>query len=100
MLAVGLGKSFTAAQIANLQLEKKLNRPIRTLWISRQRELTFQPIKYFNNGTNGIEMGELVAKGDETNIFSTVQTLHRRLDKFDPNEFDLLIADEAAEAKG
>ncbi len=45
-------------------------------------------------------MGELVAKGDETNIFSTVQTLHRRLDKFDPNEFDLLIADEAAEAKG
>lgn len=98
-LAVGLGKSFTAAQIAT-QLENKLGRPVRTLWLARQRQLVYQPTKYFPNKTYGLEMGEFSSKGDEDVIFSTIQTLHRRLDNFDPKEFDLVIADECHEAKG
>ena len=39
-------------------------------------------------------MGELSSNGDEDVIFSTIQTIHRRLDKFDPKEFDLVVADE------
>lgn len=70
------------------------------LWLSRQRELTFQPTRYFDKDNIGIEMGKLKTKGNEQNIFSTVQTLHRRLDKFKPDDFDLVIGDEAHEAKG
>lgn len=38
-------------------------------------------------------MGKHHSNGEQT-IFATAQSLHRRLDKFNPNEFDLVVADE------
>lgn len=97
-LAVGLGKSFTSAQLVP-HLEAKLGRPIRTLWICRQTQLVLQPMRYFPDKTKGMEMGKHKSNGEEI-IFATVQSLHGRLDRFDPYEFDLVIGDEVQEAKG
>ena len=93
-----LGKSFTSAQLVP-HLETKLGRPIRVIWIARQRQLIYQPTRYFDGRTIGMEMGKHKSNGEDI-IFATVQSLHRRLDKFDPSEFDLVIGDEIQDGKG
>lgn len=70
------------------------------LWIARQRQLVFQPTKYFPNKKIGMEMGEHTTDGTEDVVFATAQSLHRRLEKFEPNHFDLAIFDECQEISG
>ena len=89
-LAVGLGKSFTAAQIPTKG---------RVLWLARQTQLIHQPTKYFPDKSIGMEMGKYTSDGEDI-VFATVQSLYRRLDKFDPKDFSIVIADECQEAKG
>lgn len=89
-LAVGLGKTFTAAQVPTKG---------RILWIARQRQLVYQPAKYFPNKTIGMEMGKHTSNGEDV-VIATAQSLYRRLDRFDPKEFSIVVADECQEAKG
>lgn len=68
----------------------------KILIISHRDELVKQPIKYFDCPC-GIEQGRVHSHGEEI-ISASVMTLHRRLQKFDPEEFDIIITDECHHA--
>lgn len=91
-IATGLGKTTIAAHI-----------PFngRMLWLSHRDELVRQPEHYFaEQGISfGIEKAESHA-GDEDVISASVQSLYRdeRLHQFNPDDFDIIICDEAHHA--
>lgn len=87
-MATGLGKTVTFANI---------NRNGgRVLILSHREELVRQPEKYYTCSF-GIEQGEHHANG-ETIVSASVASLTRRLERFDPYEFDIIICDEAHHA--
>ncbi|MFX1590146.1 MAG: DEAD/DEAH box helicase, partial [Promethearchaeota archaeon] len=85
-MATGLGKTVVFTQYIN-QIKG------RVLIISHREELVFQPIKYLSR-TYGIEMSNLKSDNQEV-ISSCITSLARRYKKFKPDEFDLIIVDEA-----
>jgi len=96
VMATGLGKSSTLAYII------KDFSPKRALVISHRRELIWQlrdEIEQVTGLSCAIEMGDVFS--DETLfdksqvVIATVQTLSRRLAKFRPYDFGLLVYDEA-----
>lgn len=82
-LATGLGKTVCMSRIP---------RRGRMLILSHRDELVHQPEKYFDC-TFGVEQGNETSHGEEV-ISASVQSLVRRLHKFQPDEFDVLITDE------
>lgn len=86
-MATGLGKTVTFSQIP---------RRGRMLILSHREELTEQPRKYFDCSF-GIERAGFKSHGEEV-VSASVQTISRRLDRFDPSDFDLIITDEAHHA--
>jgi len=84
-MATGLGKTYTFS---------KIPRKGRLLIISHREELVTQPLKYFNC-QKGIEQGKYNASPLDEVVSASVQSLSRRLDLFDPNEFDIIVWDEA-----
>lgn len=86
-LATGLGKTVIGAH---------LPREGRMLWLSHREELVYQPQKYFDCSF-GIERAGVKSHGEEV-VSASVQTLVRRLEKFDPEEFDIVLVDEAHHA--
>lgn len=64
----------------------------RMLILSHRDELVHQPEKYFDCSF-GVEQGSETSHGEEV-ISASVQSLVHRLDKFRPDEFDVLITDE------
>jgi len=122
VMATGTGKTFTAVQIFE-RLKEKYNFK-RALWITHTEELLEQSALAFLTEKEGIEfrnyvegIGFLSYVSTNTGIFSTTfkmgaikadvfvpegevvmasaQTLHRRLDKLNPDMFDLVVCDEA-----
>lgn len=91
-LATGLGKTATAA---NLEVKGRL------LWLSHRDELVRQPEKYFKElgKSYGIEKAKETSNGEDV-VSASVQTLVRdkRLTKFRPDEFDVIVCDEAQHA--
>ena len=82
-LATGLGKTICMSQIP---------RRGRMLILSHRDELVHQPEKYFDCSF-GVEQGSETSHGEEV-ISASVQSLVRRLDKFRPNDFDVMVTDE------
>ena len=82
-MAVGLGKTVTFSQIP---------RRGRMLILSHRDELVHQPEKYFDCSF-GVEQAGETSNGEEV-VSASVQSLVRRLDKFKPDDFDILITDE------
>lgn len=100
-LATGGGKTVI---FANLIKQMAQSRPLRTLVLVHRRELVLQAaetIKRFIPNTRlRIEMGKYVCqdvKGSDV-IVASVQSLIRRLDRYEPGEIDLVIVDEAHHA--
>lgn len=87
VMATGLGKTATFSQI---------ERPGRMLILSHREELVHQPEKYFDCSF-GIEQAEETSNGEEV-ISASVPSLVNRLDKFKPDDFDIIITDEAHHA--
>jgi superfamily II DNA or RNA helicase len=87
-MATGLGKTVTFAS---------LHRPGRMLILSHREELVHQPLKYFDCYTD-YEMAGHSASPMADVVSASVQTLTRRLQRFAPDEFDILITDEAHHA--
>jgi superfamily II DNA or RNA helicase len=83
-MATGLGKTVTFSQIP---------RKGRALILSHRQELVYQPQKYYNC-SYGVEIGTERSNGEEV-VAASVQSLVRRLDKFSPDAFDLIVTDEA-----
>lgn len=86
-MATGLGKTATFTHIP---------RRGRTLIIAHREELVKQPIKYYDCPV-GIEMAGEKSNGEEV-IVASVASMVRRLERFSPNEFDMIITDEAHHA--
>lgn len=87
-MATGLGKTVT---FANIPLRGRM------LILSHREELVRQPLKYFTCKT-GVEMaGESSSPMDEV-VSASVQSLSRRLERFDPDAFDIVVCDEAHHA--
>lgn len=66
------------------------------LWLSHREELVYQPRKYFDCSF-GVERAGEHSRGEEV-VSASVQTLVRRLDKFDPYDFDIVLVDESHHA--
>lgn len=86
-MATGLGKTVTFANIP---------RQGRVLLLSHREELVNQPRKYYDCSF-GVEQGSNHAGGEDV-VSASVQSLARRLGRFDPCDFDLIICDEAHHA--
>ena len=86
-MATGLGKTVTFANI---------ERKGRVLILSHREELVSQPRKYFDC-TFGIEQGKHHSNNEEV-VSASVQTIVRRLRNFKPDDFDIIICDEAHHA--
>lgn len=86
-MATGLGKTATFTSI---------KRKGRVLVLAHREELVTQPIKYYDCPV-GIEMANHKSKGEPV-VIASVQSIIHRLEKFKPNDFDLIITDEAHHA--
>lgn len=86
-MATGLGKTVVFS---------RLKRRGRVLIISHREELVHQPVKYYDCPC-GIEQGAEHSAGEEV-VSASVQSLVRRLSRFKPDDFDMIITDEAHHA--
>lgn len=82
-MATGLGKTATFTHIP---------RQGRVLLLSHREELVHQPVRYYDCPV-GFERAEEHSGGEEV-VSASVQTISRRLDRFSPDEFDMIITDE------
>ena len=87
-MATGLGKTVTFANIPR--------HGNRMLILSHREELVEQPRKYFNC-SYGVERASIHSRGEEV-VSASVQTMVRRLDHYSPEDFGLIICDEAHHA--
>lgn len=88
ILPTGTGKTFTAVQAI-----KDMG---RILWITHTQELITQSAKALSSEINE-EVGLIKADVFDINhkvVMASAQTLHKRLDKLSPNQFDVIVADE------
>ena len=83
-MATGLGKTVTFAN---------LKRKGRMLILSHREELVRQPLKYFDCST-GVEMAAEKSNNEEV-VSASIQSIVRRLERFNPYAFDTIIVDEA-----
>lgn len=86
-MATGLGKTVVMPFIQSSG---------RVLILSHREELVNQPVKYFNVPV-GFEQAKRRSNGEEV-VCASVQSLVRRLDRFSPDDFDVIITDEAHHA--
>lgn len=86
-MATGLGKTVVFSH---------LKRRGRVLILSHRDELVHQPEKYFECSF-GVEQAKEHSNGEEV-VSASVQSLVRRLNRFSPDDFDMIITDEAHHA--
>lgn len=87
-MATGMGKTVTFANIPR--------HGERMLILSHREELVEQPRKYFNC-SYGVERAASRSNGEEV-VSASVQSLVRRLERYDPEDFGIIICDEAHHA--
>lgn len=86
VMATGLGKTYIFSRI---------NRRGRMLILSHREELVIQPKKFFDCSF-GIELNKTHSDGEEVVSASTLTLVaNERYKKFSPNEFDIIVIDEA-----
>mgnify|MGYP002851912658 CR=1 FL=1 len=86
-LPTGTGKTVVFTHI---------KRQGRMLILSHREELVYQPLKYFDC-TTGVEIADKKSNGEEV-VSASVQSLVRRLDRFNKDDFDVIVVDEAHHA--
>lgn len=86
-VATGLGKTVIFSHI---------ERKGRMLILSHREELVWQPKKYFDC-SYGVEQSDNHSNGEDV-VSASVQSIVRRLDSFSPDDFDIIITDEAHHA--
>lgn len=96
VLPTGTGKTQIACGVIN-------RRPGRTLFLAHRQELIDQAanrLRQFGHEVE-IEKADLRAtRGGQSHVVASIQTIHRRADQFDPDEFALVIIDEVHHAIG
>lgn len=89
VMATGMGKTVTFTHIP-------LPDGKRMLIISHRQELVHQPEKYFSCPV-GFELGSEHSHGEQV-VSASVQSLLKRLDSFQPDDFYIIVWDEAHHA--
>lgn len=87
-MATGLGKTVTFANTPR--------HGNRMLILSHREELVEQPRKYFDC-SYGVERADHHSNGEEV-VSASIQTMVRRLERYDPEDFGLIICDECHHA--
>ncbi len=100
VLPTGTGKTIVFCGVAYYYaLSRKNVDPCRVLVLAHQKILIEQAAEKFEKALDvsvNIEKGKKTCKGSNYSItVSTVQTMARRLDRFDPDYFGLIIVDES-----
>lgn len=100
VLPTGTGKTIVFCGVAYYYaLSRKNVDPCRVLVLAHQKILIEQAAEKFEKALDvsvNIEKGKKTCKGSNYPItVSTVQTMGRRLDRFDPDYFGLIIVDES-----
>lgn len=86
VMATGLGKTYIFSRI---------KRRGRMLIISHREELVLQPKKFFDCSF-GIELNKIHSNGEDVVSASTLTLVaNERYKVFNPNEFDIIVVDEA-----
>lgn len=102
--ATGTGKTVVAALDYKGLAESSQSKP-PLLFIAHRRELLTQAMRTYREVLKDPNFGELYdgdsAFPSKPYVFATVQTLHKNLDEFGPDSFDVVVIDEFhhAEAK-
>jgi len=98
-MATGLGKTYTAGFLTKQLLEHLDLANPKVLWLAHQRELLEQAK---NTYRNIFKLGYTYSKTEDgvrpqnTNfVFALFQTLHKHLNEIDPQQFDIILVDEA-----
>lgn len=95
--ATGTGKSLIGASIVAEVLGRTGKANARALWIAHRGELLDQAVATFRRIglTASVEMGERKAAWFDDVTCASVQTIQgRRLESFNPQAFDVVVADE------
>lgn len=95
VMATGMGKTATFCSLPERIHARK------TLIVAAGNEIVTNTLAYFPVEEVGLEMGEFHFHEDFPNakyVAASVQSLYRRLDEYDPEEFDLIVIDEAHHA--
>lgn len=91
VMATGLGKTWLAAFDSSRPSVR------RTLFVAHREEILSQSRDVFRAVRPDAELGLYYGRekqGDADVVFASVQTLSRRLDEFDPDDFDYVVVDE------
>lgn len=79
--------------VHNTVIFTHIERKGRVLVLAHREELIYQPAEYYDCPV-GIEMSSQTSNGEPV-VIASVQSLVRRLNKFNPDDFDTIICDEA-----
>jgi superfamily II DNA or RNA helicase len=88
-LATGLGKT---AIFTHVPRQGKL------LILSHREELVHQPLQWFAPGVAGVEQGAEHAGPEYEVVSASIQSMGRRMEKYPPGTFDVVVMDEAHHA--
>lgn len=96
--ATGTGKTVMAA-LDFKQLQLKLGRKLRLLFVAHRREILDQSLRTYQNVLNDANFGEPLYSGeipqDWNHVFASVQSLNERaLDRLPAGHFDVIVIDE------
>lgn len=99
VMATGVGKTVVSAFDYLNQVEENNNQKLSILFLAHQREIIEQAIITFRKVINDKNFATILNSKknnfQERHLFATVQTVHRHLKKFKPQQFDIIIFDEA-----
>ncbi|EFL15373.1 ATP-dependent helicase [Streptomyces sp. C] len=96
--ATGTGKTVMAA-LDFKQLQLKLGRKLRLLFVAHRKEILDQSLRTYQNILNDADFGELLYSGEIpqnwNHVFASVQSLNERaLDRLPAGHFDVIVIDE------
>ncbi|ATZ18001.1 DEAD/DEAH box helicase family protein [Mesoplasma melaleucae] len=99
IMATGTGKTLVSAFDYKRQIEQA-KKNLKILFLAHQREIIDQAIKTYRHVLENNQFGEVMYDGSitsdkPTHLFATIQTLSTRLNNFKPNDFDIIVFDEA-----
>lgn len=97
IMATGTGKTVVSA-FDYLNQIKNLNYRPKILFLAHQKEIVTQALKTFRLVLQDDNFGTFLLENKDFKsnyMFATIQTVHRNLDKFEKDQFQLIIFDEA-----
>ncbi|WP_174480846.1 DEAD/DEAH box helicase family protein [Spiroplasma endosymbiont of Danaus chrysippus] len=99
VMATGVGKTVVSAFDYLNQIKENNNQKPSILFLAHQREIIEQAIITFRKVINDKKFATILNSKQnnfqEQYLFATVQTVHRHLNKFKRQQFDIIIFDEA-----